>query len=69
MSVETVASNSRQNRRQWARAIAKNVGWLLVGLGYGMAWAHQLTKYPAIWGLGLIAIGGMLLLVLRAHRA
>jgi hypothetical protein len=36
--------------------------WLL-GLGFGMGWAHQYTKYPAIWGAGL-AIAGCVILLL-----
>ena len=54
----------------WPRIhpIINNAGWVLVGLGYGIAWGHQLIEHPALWGLGLMVIGGMLLLWMRAQR-
>jgi hypothetical protein len=41
------------------------IGMWLVGLGFGMGWAHQYTRYPAIWGAGL-AIAGCVVLLLHS---
>jgi hypothetical protein len=55
-------------RTGWWTA-AHGFGMWLIGLGFGMGWAHQYTSYPAIWGAGLVIAGCLVLLLYAIANA
>jgi hypothetical protein len=50
-------------QRNAVRIILHYVATFLLGVGFGMGWAHQLTTYSALAGAALVIAGGIMNLV------